>query len=83
MSLPGAAGLLGVVLMLCAYAGGAMGRLDQAGRPALTLNLLGAGLVLVSLVEHFNLAAAVLEDVWAAVALAGLIRSFLPAKARR
>ena len=36
-------------------------------------NLLGAVLLLASLSVHFNLAAAVLELAWGAIALAGLI----------
>ncbi len=36
-------------------------------------NLLGALLLLASLAVHFNLAAAVLELAWGAIALAGLV----------
>ena len=37
------------------------------------LNILGAILLLVSLTVHFNLAAVVLETVWALIATGGLI----------
>lgn len=38
-----------------------------------TLNIIGAVLLLISLSQHFNLAAVVLETVWALIAFAGLI----------
>lgn len=75
MTATDAAGLLGVLLMLGAYAGGAMGKLDPKAPPSLIANLIGAGLVLYSLItESFNLSATVMEIAWAAVALAGLAR---------
>lgn len=37
------------------------------------LNIVGAVLLLISLSVHFNLAAVVLEAVWACIALAGLV----------
>ena len=75
MSLTDAAGLLGVLLILAAYAGAAMGRLD-ANRPiSLTCNLIGASLILWSLLtDDFNLSATVMEGAWALVALAGLVK---------
>lgn len=75
MSLFDAAGLCGVVLILVAYAGAALGRLDAQRAPALFLNLVGACLILWSLLaDRFNLSATVMEGAWALVALAGLIR---------
>ena len=75
MSLTDAAGLGGVLLILGAYAGAAMGRLD-ANRPvSLICNLIGAGLILFSLLtQDFNLSATVMEAAWALVALAGLAK---------
>ncbi len=75
MTATDAAGLLGVLLMLGAYAGGAMGRLDPKAPASLLANLIGSGLVLYSLfTDAFNLSATVMEICWAAVALAGLAR---------
>ena len=74
MSVWDLAGLAGVALILIAYAGAALGRLDPKRAAALTLNLIGAGLILVSLSRRFNLSAVVMETAWAAVALFGLIR---------
>ena len=75
MSLSDGAGLVGVALILIAYAGAALGKLDPERPFALCCNLLGAGLILWSLLtEDFNLSATVMEAAWALVALAGLAR---------
>jgi hypothetical protein len=74
MSLADTAGLIGVLLILAAYAGGAVGKLDPARAPALATNFVGAGLILYSLMEDFNLASALLEAAWALIALLGLLR---------
>lgn len=74
MSLFDIAGLVGVAMMLGAYAAAQLGRLDPVKAPALALNLCGACLVLASLSRNFNLPAAVVEAAWALVALFGLIR---------
>jgi hypothetical protein len=68
------AGLLGVALMLVAYAASAMGRLDPTRAAALWANAVGATLVLYSLTKAWNIASFVLEAAWLAVAAAGLIR---------
>ena len=68
------AGLLGVALILIAYAGAQTRKLDPLAAPALAMNMVGAGLVLVSLTHKFNLAAFLMEAAWALVALYGLIR---------
>lgn len=70
-----AAGLIGVFMILVAYAGAALGRLDPKGAWSLLANLVGAGLILVSLLlGAFNLASTAMEGAWALVALAGLVR---------
>jgi hypothetical protein len=68
------AGVLGVGLILVAYAGAAFGKLDPKAWPSLTLNLVGALLILGSLTESFNLSAVLMEGSWALVAVVGLIR---------
>ena len=77
MSLFDAAGVVGVVMILIAYAGATSGKLDPKRPPALLLNLIGAGLILWSLVYDFNLSAFLMEAAWALVALAGLARCAL------
>lgn len=75
MTATDAAGLLGVLLILLAYAGAALGRLDAERPLSLLANLVGASLILVSLLtQDFNLSATVMEAAWAAVALFGLAR---------
>jgi hypothetical protein len=74
MTLLDKAGVLGVGLILIAYAGAAFGKLDPKAWPSLTLNLVGALLILGSLTESFNLSAVLMEGSWALVALIGLIR---------
>ena len=75
MSWTDAAGLAGVLMILVAYAGAALGRLDPKGVWSLLANFIGAALILVSLlVADFNLSSTVMEGSWALVALVGLIR---------
>jgi len=64
-------------MMLIAYALSASGRVRVDAWPALTANLIGASLVLISLLFKFNLAAFVMEGAWAVVALFGLVRLVL------
>ena len=74
MTLPDLAGVAGVVMILAAYAGATSGKLDPRRAVALTLNLIGAGLILLSLAYDFNLSAVLMESAWALVALVGLGR---------
>ncbi|HEX6861083.1 MAG TPA: hypothetical protein VF138_12895 [Caulobacteraceae bacterium] len=74
MTLADAAGVAGVVMILAAYAGATTGRLDPKQLPALALNFIGAGLILLSLAYDFNLSAALMEAAWALVALIGMLR---------
>lgn len=82
MTGPDALGVVGVLLILTAYAGATMGRLDPKRPAALLLNLAGALLILWSLYFEFNLSAALMEAAWALVALAGLARVALDARPR-
>ena len=62
-------------MILIAYAGAAMGRMDANAPVSLLANLIGAALILVSLfTEAFNLSAAVMEGAWVLVSVAGLAR---------
>jgi hypothetical protein len=77
-----AGGLVGVLIILIAYAGAALGRVDPKGALSLSVNLVGAGLILTSLLTaSFNLSATAMEGAWALVSLAGLVR--LALKRRR
>jgi hypothetical protein len=68
------AGLVGVALILAAYAAATLGRLPPKGAPSLAINFVGASLILLSLMRNFNLSAAIVEGAWAVIALIGLIR---------
>lgn len=74
MSLPDIGGLIGVAIMLVAYALSAAGRIRADSWQPLTANIAGACLVMLSLLYKFNLSAFVMEAAWALVALFGLIR---------
>ena len=74
MTLADGAGLLGAALILLAFALVQAKRLDPHEAAALSMNLLGAGLVMASLARRFNLAAFLLEAAWALIALWGLAR---------
>ncbi len=82
MNLPDLAGVLGVLMILAAYAGAQFGRLDPRAPPALLLNLVGASLILASLSVRFNLAAFLMEAAWALLALYGLVRLALARRRR-
>ena len=74
MTLPDLFGVVGVLLILIAYAGATTKKLDPAKAPALLLNLVGALLILWSLYFDFNLSAVLMEGTWALVAIVGLAR---------
>jgi hypothetical protein len=69
------AGVVGVVLILIAYAAAQLNRLDPTHRPALFMNLIGSCLILTSLTHAFNLSAALVEAAWALIAVFGLVRT--------
>ena len=69
-----AGGVAGVLMMLAGYAGIQFDRLDPKQPPALLLNLIGASLVLLSMVHAFNLPAFLMESAWAIVAVYGLVK---------
>ena len=77
MTLPDILGVVGVGLILIAYAGATTGRLDPKQAPALGLNLVGALLILWSLYFDFNLSAVLMEGAWALVAVYGLVQLVL------
>jgi len=74
MTLTDALGVIGVLLILVAYAGGQLERLPATGAPALLMNLAGALLILSSMIHAFNLSAALMEGAWAVVAAFGLLK---------
>jgi len=67
-------GVIGVLLMLLAYAGIHFSWFDPTKAPALFMNLGGSSLVLLSMLHAFNLPAFLMEVTWAAVAAFGLVK---------
>jgi hypothetical protein len=83
VSLADALGVVGVLLILIAYAGAQLGRLEPRLAPALLLNLVGACLILWSLHASFNLSAVLMEGSWALVAVYGLARLAIKGRPER
>ena len=69
-----AAGLLGVVLYVGAYAALQSGLLRSNGYTYAGANLAAASLVLLSLTSDFNLSAATSQIVWIVISVFGLVR---------
>ncbi len=72
---PDVAGMLGVVLILLAFFLLQAGRLQSDGLIYQLMNAAGALAVLVSLLYAFNLSAFVLEALWLAVSVYGIVRA--------
>ena len=69
-------GLAGSAIAVTAYLLNQTGRLASSDWRFPAVNLVGAGAILLSLTDAWNLPAAVIEFFWAAISLYGLIRSF-------
>jgi hypothetical protein len=67
-------GVIGVALVLLAYAGIHFDWFDPKRLAALLMNLIGSLLILLSMVRAFNFSAFLMEATWAAMALYGLIK---------
>lgn len=65
-------GLLGVVLIISAYALVPLERIDVKGLSYSLINALGAGFILISLSVDFNLPAAVIESCWLLISALGI-----------
>ena len=81
MSLLDLGGLAGVLMVLVAYVGAQLERMEPTHAPALLLNLGGSLLILLSMVRAFNLSAFLMEAAWALTALYGLGRLVLRRRA--
>jgi len=69
-------GNIGVLILMVAYLMLQLNRLSSSGLLYSLLNLLGATLIIVSLVADFNLSAFVMEVFWVLISLVGIIRHF-------
>lgn len=70
-----AAGFLGLGLFLLAYAMINLGKWHAGDWKTHLPNLLGALLIIVSLLNSWNLSVFVLECFWAAISIYGLVKS--------
>jgi hypothetical protein len=70
-------GVIGVALVLLAYAGIHFDWFDPKQLSALLMNLIGSLLILLSMVRAFNFSAFLMEATWAAMAVYGLIKLVL------
>ncbi len=66
-------GIVGVLMVLCAYFLLVSERIRETGPAYLGANILGSSLILVSLAHHFNLAATVMQSAWIAITLIGVL----------
>ena len=69
-------GLIGSTIVVIAYLLNQTNRLASSDWRFPAANLVGAGAILLSLTDAWNLPAAVIEFFWAAISLYGLVRSF-------
>jgi len=69
-------GLIGSTIVVIAYLLNQTNRLASSDWRFPAANLIGAGAILLSLTDAWNLPAAVIEFFWAAISLYGLVRSF-------
>lgn len=83
MTLPDLAGVLGVALVLLAYALLQLGRVDHRAPIYSAQNLVGAALILYSLVYDFNLPSALIEGAWALISAFGLLLALRRRRAAR
>ena len=69
-------GLIGSTIVVIAYLLNQTNRLASSDWRFPAANLVGAGAILLSLTDSWNLPAAVIEFFWAAISLYGLVRFF-------
>jgi hypothetical protein len=67
-------GGIGVVLIVAAYLLLQLERVSGNGLMYLTMNAVGAALILLSLLYEFNLSAFLMEVFWLAISLMGIAR---------
>ena len=69
-------GTVGVALIVIAFAAVQSGKLASTRLAYSVLNLVGAILILISLLFNFNLASAIIEVFWILISLWGIINWF-------
>lgn len=74
MSVPVLAGLFGFVAYVLPFALVQVGRLDGNSRTFTVCNMTASALVLISMLDQFNLGSALTQVTWLAMGLLGLAR---------
>lgn len=69
------AGIIGTALIIVAYFGNQQGWLRAEDWKFPLANLIGAILIMLSLITAWNLPVAVIESFWAAISIYGLIKN--------
>ncbi|MDB6096156.1 MAG: putative rane spanning protein [Francisellaceae bacterium] len=72
---PDALGIFGVLLVLLAYLGLQLHKINLMDVSYHALNLCGSILILISLFYHWNLASVFIEICWLSISLYGLIKN--------
>ena len=72
--IPDVVGVIGAIILMIAFLLLLLGRLSCNDISYSILNAVGAGLIVFSLFYNFNLSAFIVELVWIAISLLGLVR---------
>ena len=67
-------GIAGVILLVITYLLLQVNKLQSAGLVYSLLNALGASLIILSLLDNFNLSAFLMEAFWVLISLVGVVR---------
>jgi len=67
-------GITGVILLVITYLLLQVNKLQSAGLLYSLLNALGASLIILSLLDNFNLSAFLMEAFWVLISLVGVVR---------
>ncbi len=77
VSLSDGIGLIGTAIVVVVYFLNIRGSMPSEGWLYSLLNLVGAGLIFVSLLRAWNFSAAAIEIFWGAISIYGLVRAGL------
>jgi hypothetical protein len=67
-------GIAGVILLVITYLLLQVNKLQSSGLLYSLLNAIGAGLIILSLLDNFNLSAFLMEAFWVLISLIGVVR---------
>ena len=73
-------GNIGVALIILSYLLLQLEKISSLDISYSIMNLIGASLVIVSLIENFNISALIIEVFWVAISLVGIFRNLIREK---